>query len=343
MKHKWQSPLFFERNRVGRVYTGGALFAELFGDAPQDGFFPEEWIASSVEALNESSQGEREGVSRLRGEGIFLDDLLKEAPEEYLGPQGKLRILVKGLDSAIRLPAQVHPDKAFSRKYFHSEYGKTECWLVLGKRPGAKIYFGFRPGVTLGDLENAVVRSEEDPTAMEGLLEWIEPEVGGVYLVPARTVHAIGAGCLILEVQEPTDFTIQPERYCGDYRLSDREMYLGLPKETALSCFDLARAPEPGVTPRLISCREGVRQEVLIDEAQTDCFVIHRYQLSGGRVMLNVADSYGIYIVTEGEGELSALGGEERYALKKGDYFLLPFGAMGKYTVSGNLTLVECY
>jgi hypothetical protein len=58
-------------------------------------------------------------------------------------------------------------------------------------------------------------------------------------------VHAIGCGCLLLEVQEPTDFTIQPERWCGEYKLSDREMYLGLDREKALECFDMGKKYPP--------------------------------------------------------------------------------------------------
>ena len=66
-------PIFFEKNRVGRVYTGGALFADFLGDGSTDGFFPEEWIASSVKALNKVMASPKEGVSRVLGEEIYLD------------------------------------------------------------------------------------------------------------------------------------------------------------------------------------------------------------------------------------------------------------------------------
>ena len=69
-----REPIFFERNRVGRVYLGGKLFAGFFGDSPEDGFFPEEWIASSVEALNREKSREREGVSRIAGTGQYFDE-----------------------------------------------------------------------------------------------------------------------------------------------------------------------------------------------------------------------------------------------------------------------------
>ena len=73
---------------------------------------------------------------------------------------------------------------------------------------------------------------------MEVLLESYPVKAGDIIYIPAKMVHAIGAGCLLLEVQEPTDFTIQPERWCGDYHLSDKQMYLDLDKETALKVFD---------------------------------------------------------------------------------------------------------
>ncbi len=334
-------PIFFERNRVGRVYTGGKLFADFFGDEPVDGFLPEEWIASNVTALNKDSKGPKEGVSKVKDSDVYFDDLLKEYPTELLGSKGKLRILVKGLDSSIRLPAQAHPDKPFSRKYFNSEYGKTECWTILGTRPGAKIYFGFKDGVTKEIFENAIEQSETDKDAMENLMLSLTPQVGDVYLVPAKTVHAIGAGCLILEVQEPTDFTIQPERWCGDYKMNDQEMYLGLTKEEAVGCFNFTKAPDSKMVPKVIETGDNMIKEALVSAENTDCFIVNRVKLSGGSFVPNVDDSYAIYIVTDGTGSITGDGYSKD--LKKGDYFFMPASAMGSFTITGQLEVVECF
>ncbi len=333
-------PVFFERNRVGRVYTGGKLFSDLFGDEAVDGYLPEEWIASNVKALNKDSKGEKEGISKIKDSDIYFDDFLKANPE-VLGPAGKYRILVKGLDSSIRLPAQAHPDKAFSREYFNSEYGKTECWIILGKRPGAKLFFGFKDGVTKKDFLEAIEKSETDVNAMENLMLSIDPQIGETYMVPAKTVHAIGAGCLILEVQEPTDFTIQPERWCGEYKLSDNEMYIGLPKELAVKCFDFTKAPDTKMVPEVIDSADGMVKESLVSEKDTDCFIINRIKLSGGSCKMNVDGSYGMYIVTEGVGKIT--GDNYQKDIKKGDYFFMPYGAMDKFELSGNMEVVECY
>lgn len=334
-------PIFFERNRVGRVYTGGKLFHGFFGDAPEDNFLPEEWIASNVKAINKVQLSEKEGVSKVKGEEVYFDDLLKQYPEEMLGKAGKFRILCKMLDSAIRLPAQTHPDKEFSKKHFNSTYGKTESWLIVDTRPGAGIYFGFKDGLTEEAFKKAIEDSKTDKNAVERLMEFIPVKKGDIYLVPAKEVHAIGAGCLILEVQEPTDFTIQPEYWCGDYELNEKEMYIGLDKEDALSCFNLRPAPDTKIIPETVSEENGVKFEKIINEKHTDCFVINKVTLSGGKFVPAIEGGYGVYIVIEGEGEIKGEGFNE--SLKKGDYFFMPACLMDKTEISGNLEVIECY
>ncbi len=338
-------PVFFEKNRVFRVYTGGKLFAEFFGDNSEDSFYPEEWICSSTKALNEGSTDEFEGLSTIKGTNIHFDELISEQKELMLGNRNGLDVLVKALDSAIRLPVQAHPDKAFSRENFNSDFGKAESWLVLGAREDACIYFGFKDGVTPEAFKQAVEKSETDKTAMEILLNKIPVKPGDVYFIPAKAVHAIGYGCLILEVQEPTDFTIQPERWCGDYKLSDNQMYIGLDKETALSVFDYSYNLEKVLTackktPTVIYENEGCKKECLIGKADTPCFGVERYIVTGGETENLLGPC--VYVVTEGEGTLTGESYEK--SLKKGDYFFMPFSCNNQYKVKSqsNLTLAVC-
>lgn len=339
-------PVFFEKNRVFRVYLGGKLFSNFFGDDSTDGFYPEEWICSSTKALNEGSTDEFEGLSTIKGTSVHFNELLSEEKELMLGNRDGLDVLVKALDSAIRLPVQAHPDKAFSRKHFNSEFGKAESWLVLACREGACVYFGFKDGVTREDFLAAVEKSETDPNAMEALLNKIPVSVGDVFFVPARAVHAIGAGCLILEVQEPTDFTIQPERFCGDYRLSDNEMYIGLNKSTALDVFDYSFGIDDVKkkcvkTPVTVSDENGCKKDSLISETDTPCFSLVRYTVSCGKTEKLFAPC--IYVVTEGAGVLT--NGEDETHLKKGDYFFMPYSQNEKYfaKADGELTLAACF
>ena len=182
------NPVFFEKNRVFRVYLGGKLFSEFFGDDSKDGFHPEEWICSSTKALNEGSTDEFEGLSTIKGTDIHFNELIDQQKELMLGDRKGLDVLVKALDSAIRLPVQAHPDKEFSRKNFNSDFGKAESWFVLATREGASIYFGFKDGVTKEDFEKAVEDAETNKTAMERLLNKIPVKPGDVYFIPAKAV-----------------------------------------------------------------------------------------------------------------------------------------------------------
>ena len=346
LKNIASEPVFFEKNRVFRVYLGGKLFSGFFGDNSEDTFYPEEWICSSTKALNEGSTDEFEGLSTVLGTDVHFNELLTEEKELMLGDRDGLDVLVKALDSAIRLPVQAHPDKAFSRKYFHSEFGKAESWLVLDKREGACVYFGFKNGVTREDFEKAVADSETDKDAMERLLNKIPVEVGDVFFVPAKAIHAIGAGCLMLEVQEPTDFTIQPERYCGDYKLSDNEMYIGLDKSTALDVFDYSFGindvkEKCKKTPVTVSNTDGCKKDELITKNDTPCFSLTRYTVENGKTELLYAPC--IYVVTEGSGTLTGDGYEKE--IKKGDYFFMPYSCNNKFRMesTGKLTAAACF
>jgi len=194
-------------------------------------------------------------------------------------------------------------------------------------------------------LENAIKNSDTDKNIMTTIMNEIDVNVGDVYLIPARVIHAIGAGCLILEVQEPTDFTIEPERFCDDYRLSDSDMYLGLPKDIAIDCFSMSASGEDVIrlgkkNPELISDNENVKYEKLINENDTPCFSVNRLTVKKS-CFLEKAPA--IYVVTKGEGRLS--GDDFSCEIKKGSYFFMPYSAKGKYEITADteIEIVECF
>ena len=195
-------PVFFRRNRVFRVYLGGKLLDEYIGEEGSDGNYPEEWICSAVRAINPGHTDPMEGISLREEDGVPFDVLIREHKEAYLGQREDLGVLVKFLDSAIRLPMQVHPTRAFSRANFHSPYGKAESWLILDTREDACIYFGFKEQLRKEDFEALVEKSEQDRDCMTTAVNRIPVKTGDVFFVDAGVIHAIGAGCLILEVQE---------------------------------------------------------------------------------------------------------------------------------------------
>lgn len=332
---KINKPLFFKGNRVRRIYTGGARFAEFCGDNSTEGFFPEEWVCSSVKALNEGSDVYNEGISQLES-GEYWDEFLKENTEDLLGAdRQELGVLVKLLDSSIRLPVQCHPDKEFSRKNFNSEYGKTECWVILATGEDAAIYFGFNKEYSMEEFRAAFSMSEEKLVSM---LNKYPVKPGDVFLIPGRAIHAIGKNCMLLEVQEPTDFTIQPEDKCGDYVLSDNEKYLGLDPDVAFSCFDLSIAgydhalSKTKCTPK----RDG-NVESLVTYNDTPCFAVNRYYATEEVTLPAPA----IYVVTSGSGKVTCDGYDRE--VKRGEYFFAPASINGKLKAQGEgLELVQC-
>lgn len=327
-------PIFFERNRVWRVYTGGRLFSDFFGESAEDGFYPEEWVCSCVKALNGDGRDPYEGISIVKGTDIPFTELLEKHRKEMLGDRDELGVLVKMLDSAIRLPVQCHPDKAFSRKHFNSEHGKAESWVIIDTRENACVYFGFKDAITKEKFAAAVEESEKNPDAMSCLLNRIPVKKGDVFFIDANMIHAIGAGCLLLETQEPTDFTVQPEHWCGSVKLNEYQMYLGLDRSVALDCFNYVIHGEKAIAmgkkqPRTVYDDGHVKNELLISYEDTPCFAVRRLTLDGGEI--SGTDCPSIYVVTEGQGEVRYPDGST--PLKKGDYFFMPACLDGKFSL----------
>lgn len=341
----WMKPVFFRRNRVFRVYLGGKLYHDFLGEAPEDSNEPEEWICSSVRAINPGHTDLLEGLSLREEDGVPFNQILEDNPREYLGDRKDLGVLVKYLDSAIRLPMQVHPTRQFSKIHFGSPYGKAEAWLILATRPDACIYFGFSREVSREEFVKAIEDSENDANAMTAFVNRVPVETGDVFFVDAGVIHAIGAGCMLLEIQEPTDFTIQPEYWCGDYHLNDQEMYLGLAPELAVECFHFHRFGHKVIddgkkVPTIIQKTDSLVEESLIGPNDTPCFSMNRFTLNGGELSLDTPAS--VWICTEGKGTVIAQ--DFAREIKMGDYFFLPAAAAGHVTAMthGTMKLVCC-
>ena len=115
-------------------------------------------------------------------------------------------VLAKLLDTAERLPVHVHPGRAFAREAFGSKFGKTEAWIVLDTRGDeAEVWVGLREAVETERYREWI--ADQDVDALLRSLNRISVRAGDVVYVPAGVPHAIGAGALIAELQEPTDFS----------------------------------------------------------------------------------------------------------------------------------------
>jgi mannose-6-phosphate isomerase len=196
---------------------GGRRLAHLPG-APTADPIAEIWLASDLP----------DRPTRIAG-GDLEGRLIREIMDCVHFP-----LLVKIIDTALPLSVQVHPNDDHVRANDVHSYGKTEAWVVLHAEPGSRIYAGLRPGVTSESLRAALADD-----AIESVLHSFEPQVGDVVFIPAGTVHALGAGLTVFELQQSSDVT---------YRLHDWKRVdpkTGRPRalhiDEALACINYAQ------------------------------------------------------------------------------------------------------
>lgn len=246
---KITAPFRLTNERVWRTYTGGKLLGEFHGEeGPEDGHFPEEWIASTVAARNAGREWKTdEGLTRLSEKPErYLRDVLQEAPEQLLGKAhaerfgSSMGVLVKLIDSSERLTIQVHPDRQQAMRLFQSAYGKTECWRILGGRfiDGQQpcIYIGFKEGVSREYWQQLFEQQN-----IQGMLDCLHSypvKEGDTILIRGGVPHAIGAGCFLVEIQEPTDYTIRVERHTpSGLKVEDTMCHQGIGFDRMFECF----------------------------------------------------------------------------------------------------------
>jgi mannose-6-phosphate isomerase len=139
--------------------------------------------------------------------GKTLRELVKDHGPSLFGrhdPQARFPLLFKFLDAQRDLSVQVHPNDDQAARLDPPDLGKTEAWVILDAQPGSKIYCGLKPGVDRSDLADAVAQG-----TTESCLHQIHPAVGDCLFIPAGTVHALGAGLLVAEIQQASDTTFR--------------------------------------------------------------------------------------------------------------------------------------
>lgn len=137
--------------------------------------------------------------------GRTLRDLVINAGTALVGdgfPGGEFPLMVKLIDAALRLSVQVHPDAAQARRFGVGGHGKTECWVFLDD--GGEICQGTQPGIGREEFERALAEHQ-----VSGTLNRFSARKGDVFFLPAGTVHALGQGCFLYEVQQTSDITFR--------------------------------------------------------------------------------------------------------------------------------------
>jgi len=258
--------------------------------------------------------------------GKTLGSLLKTDPIGVLGepslssaransmPQAPpaFPLLLKYLDCHRVLSVQVHPDDAYAQKMTRPDLGKTEAWYVVQAEPTAIIYAGLRTGVTRESLAAAIAAGKT-----EECLHPVQARAGDCIFIPAGTVHALGSGLIVAEIQQSSDTTF---RLFDWNRVDAQGNSRPLHVEEALSVIDFERGP---VEPQSVQMRRPANGDSPRWDLLVDCekFTLERF-MGPGLQRWQSNNRFAILTIPEGSGQLSW--SEGTLTLGRGDSVLVP-------------------
>ena len=308
-----------------RALWGGRRLELVLGKSlgPGDDF-AESWEVADL-------PGDSSVFSRCNFTGRTLREAMATHSREMLGvhaDRDRFPLLIKFLDAQRRLSVQVHPSKAMAATRPEVTTGKAELWIILQAEPGSRVYTGLKPGVDLETLRTAALGE-----GIEDCLHSYEVAPGDVILLLPGTVHALGEGVLLAEVQEPNNVT---------YRLSDwgrldangqpRELHLDL----ALEATNFDFGPVGKVTPQLLD--SSGQHERLV---QTPHFTVHR---RSGEQTWTVDDDNRMHALVCLRGTADVRTTDDRCTIRAGNTLVVPAERQNAVvTLSADAVLIDSF
>ena len=312
-------PLKFKPIFKETVWGGGRLKSVLNKNITPDKKVGESWELSAVRGnLSVVSNGYLKGNSIEELVEVYMGELVGDKVYEQFG--NEFPLLVKFIDANETLSVQVHPDDATAAERHHA-FGKTEAWYVLAAEPEAKIAVGFSKDTNLSELLEHIKNN-----SLQEIIKLESAKAGDAFFIPAGTVHAIGKGILIAEIQQTSDITYR----IYDWGRSDKNRPLHTELAMDIINYNAAKGNKLSTSniEELVSC---------------PYFTINQLNLAhpAERNLLE-HDSFIIYICTEGAAQISAQGQGE--TLNLGETLLIPASLSDvQITPQGNVKLLEVY
>ena len=270
--------------------------------------------------------------------GQRLADLAQAQPTDLLGTVSlarygaKVPLLAKFIDAAAPLSIQVHPDDSYAKRVeaASGHLGKTEAWYILEAAPDAHIIWGFKDQLSPAQLREAIAGG-----SLEQHVNIVPVQAGDVIYNPAGTLHAIGAGILLFEIQQSSDLTYR----LYDYQRRDSQGRLReLHVDKALDVLNFTPSQSAKCLAQPLSATANLRKTLLL---HCEAFVMEHWQLQGEVQEATDSSSLRILTVCAGHGQLQQEG-QPPLSLQQGSSVLLP-AALGAYQLRGALELVCCY
>lgn len=250
-------------------------------------------------------------------EGKTLQEFIEAEGKAVLGTNcerfEEFPVLAKFIDARDNLSIQVHPDNSYALKH-EGQYGKTEMWYVMDCEPGAYLYYGFNREITREEFTERIAND-----TLPEVLHKVEVEKGDVLFIEAGTLHAIGKGILIAEIQQNSNLTYRVYDY-GRVGADGKKRDLHIEKALAVTNY-IPLLKSKHCNPHLADC---------------EYFTVDKLNLDG-QIMEKIwgyigEESFASILIMEGEGNIACRG--EVLPFQKGDSFFIPAGS-GSYHVCG--------
>ena len=280
-------------------------------------------------ALFQSVSTRTAGMNTIDGgsyDGQPLEQVVESVGKEALCGTNAARfpyfpVLIKLIDAKDNLSIQVHPDNDYARRV-ENEFGKTEMWYVLDAAPGAQLIYGFKEKISKEAFKAAI-----ENNTLPQVLNHVDIHKGDVFFIEAGTVHAIGKGALIAEIQQNSNVTYRVYDY-------DRRGADGKPRELHVAkALDVAVPEPPKYDTQPMGQKENIDGGSRQLLARCPLFTVYHYAVSDTVQLTAGAESFQHILVTDGNGAIDGR------LLQKGDSFLVPAG-YGNFAVSGQLEML---
>lgn len=305
-------PVVFEPIFKPKIWGGRKLETLLGKNLPPDGKFGESWEIADLE-------DDQSVVSSGPSKGKTLGQMVREWGGALLGEaplfEGRFPLLIKFLDATETLSVQVHPDEAMARRLGGRVRVKNEAWYVLDAEPDGFIYRGVREGVNAAALRLAIEKGR-----VETVLNRIPVKKGQCYYLPSGTIHALGAGVTVAEVQTPSDITYRVYDWgrIDESTGSPRALHL----EEALQCISYDTSPIPGEQPHHVASVWTTVTTLV----RCETFGIDRVRMVEGVDQEIPLDGFTIWMMLEGTSAIGCQGMAKPLEIGLGDTVLIPAG-----------------